>query len=453
MVLTEKQRQELHRAILEYMKLNGFEKSYQQFREDTKIPESEVPSDNALEKKWTSILRLQKKIDELQGKLDQAKEESGAIGKLRLLGKDVSSDHLPQAPEKMLLQGHRGQVTRVLFHPVYSLLVSASEDATIKVWDMETGKPEKSLKGHTGTVNNLAFNATGTMLASCSSDITVKLWNFQTFECFKTLHGHEHNVTGVAFLPSGDHIVSASRDKTIKLWEVASGFCIRTFTGHDEWVRKVVVHPTLPLMVSCSQTVIIWDITDAATSGQGKASIAAASTKVILHQLSGHDNVIEAVALSNENAGRVIEKSEYYTKMMYAASVPLSGEEEKTQTKAAALAGLKKDKVKDPAKIFIATGSRDKMIKIWEVKEGRIVTTLVGHDNWVREVAFHPNGKYLLSASDDKSVRVWDLATGRCIKKITEAHGHFVSSIDFSEKYFVCATGSVDNSIKLWDCN
>eukprot|EP01022_Parablepharisma_sp_SALTPOND_P029272 TRINITY_DN72_c0_g1_i1.p1 TRINITY_DN72_c0_g1~~TRINITY_DN72_c0_g1_i1.p1 ORF type:complete len:454 (-),score=58.54 TRINITY_DN72_c0_g1_i1:121-1482(-) len=453
MVLTEKQRTELHKAILEYLRMNGFEKAYQQLQEDTKIPESEIPFDNSLEKKWVSIIRLQKKIDDLQSRLDQAKEESGALGKLKLLGKDVASDHLPQAPEKMLLEGHRGQVTRVLFHPVYSLLVSASEDATIKVWDMETGKPEKSLKGHTGTVNHLAFNATGTMLASCSSDITVKLWNFQTFECIKTLHGHEHNVTGVAFLSSGDHIVSASRDKTIKLWEVSSGFCVRTFTGHDEWVRKVVVHPTQPLMISCSQdqTAILWDLTDAATSGQAKGSLAANPTKIILQQLSGHENVIETVAFSNENAGRVIEKSEYYNKAMYAASLTVNGEEEKSETKLS-LEKLKK-KTKEPAKLFIATGARDKLIKLWDAKEGRLVSTFIGHDNWVREVLFHPNGKYLLSVSDDKSVRVWDLTTGRCIKKITDAHGHFVSCLDLSEKYLICATGSVDNTIKLWDCN
>ncbi len=445
MVLTEKQRDELHKAILEYFRGNGYEKAYQQFKEDAKVSETGVPTDNVLEKKWVSIIRLQKKIDDLESKIEQMKEESGTVGKLRLLGKDIASDHLPQAPEKMLLQGHRGQVTRVLFHPVYSILVSASEDATIKVWDVETGKPERSLKGHTGVVNNLAFNATGTLLASCSSDITIKLWNFQTFECIKTLHGHEHNITGIAFLPSGDHLVSASRDRTVKLWEVMSGFCIRTFEGHKEWVRKVLVHPTFPLMVSCShdQTAIVWDIAEAVTS-QGKST---AST--ILQVLEGHDNVIEALAIANDNAVQVIEKSEYFNKMMYLASVEMNGVQKAEEEKKLAMA----DGKKKSDRVFVATGARDKLIKLWEARTGKCVITLTGHDNWVREVVFHPNGKYLLSAADDKSIRVWDLNTGRCIKKIADAHSHFVSCLDFSDKYLLCATGSVDNTIKIWDSN
>lgn len=60
-------------------------------------------------------------------------------------------------------------------------------------------------------------------------------------------------------------------------------------------------------------------------------------------------------------------------------------------------------------KDFIATGSRDKKIRIFEVRSGRCVLTLSGHDNWVTDLMFHPNGKYLISTADDKSIRIWDL--------------------------------------------
>lgn len=451
MVLTETNRKELIRAILEFLKSNGFENSYQQLIDEAKVPPGDIPTDGILERKWTLIPRLQTIITDLEQKLEQAKKEAGNIGKLKLT-RNSTSENLPQMPERMTLEGHRGQITCVLFHPIYSLLVSASEDAMIRLWDIETGKPEKPLSGHTGTVNDLAFNSNGTMLASCSSDISIKLWNFQTFDCIKTLRGHEHNITGIAFLPSGDHIVSASRDKTINLWEVASGYCLKTFTGHNEWVRKVIIHPTLLIMASCShdQTAIIWDISAAITSVQNKAAGSVDSSKLIIQQLPGHDNVIETIAFANDEANKVIEGSEYYRKVKFIASVTTDeGSKDSIDTGEKG----KKEEAKKSNKLFVATGGRDKLIKIWDAKEGTLIGTLIGHDNWVRDLKFHPNGKYLLSVSDDKSLRAWDLVNGRCMKQILNAHDHFVSCLDFSAKYLTCATGSANKKIKLWDCS
>ena len=99
---------------------------------------------------------------------------------------------------------------------------------------------------------------------------------------------------------------------------------------------------------------------------------------------------------------------------------------------------------------YLASGSRDKTIKIWEVKNSRCVITLIGHDNWVTDLCFHPSGRYLLSVSDDKSLRVWDLTSGRCTKKLLNIHSHFVSSICIKQKTVV--TSSVDSSLKVWNC-
>ena len=76
--------------------------------------------------------------------------------------------------------------------------------------------------------------------------------------------------------------------------------------------------------------------------------------------------------------------------------------------------------------------------------------TLTGHDNWVTDIIFHPNGKYLISTADDKSIRIWDLAYGRCYRKIYNAHDHFIGCLDMKGK--VAATGSVDTMLKVWSC-
>lgn len=97
---------------------------------------------------------------------------------------------------------------------------------------------------------------------------------------------------------------------------------------------------------------------------------------------------------------------------------------------------------------YLASGSRDKSIKLWEAKSGRCLITLVGHDNWVNDLVFHPCGKYLLSASDDKTLRVWDLSNGRCYRRLANVHDHFITSLDLRGKTAV--TGSVDNTLKIW---
>ena len=96
----------------------------------------------------------------------------------------------------------------------------------------------------------------------------------------------------------------------------------------------------------------------------------------------------------------------------------------------------------------MATGARDKKIRIFEVKTGKLIITLAGHDNWVTDLWFHPNGKYLISSADDKSIRIWDLVLGRCYRKIYNAHDHFVSCFDMKGK--IAASGSVDTTVKLW---
>ena len=174
---------------------------------------------------------------------------------------------LPRAPARHTLKSHRSPITRVAFHPTWTVLASASEDASVKIWDWEGGEFERTVKGHTKAVMDVDFDAKGTMMGmsgvvgghtklrtvTCSSDLTIKLWDpANEYNNTKTLHGHDHSVSTVRFTPDGERLVSASRDKTIRVWEVASGYCVKTFTGHAEWVREVVPSDDGALLVSCS---------------------------------------------------------------------------------------------------------------------------------------------------------------------------------------------------------
>jgi platelet-activating factor acetylhydrolase IB subunit alpha len=121
-----------------------------------------------LEKKWGSVVRLKKQVMELEKMNKQLKEETvcakcealNEMGANMGLGKG-QGDGLPREPEKYTLQGHRGKITKLVIHPFYSIVASASEDATVRLWDYESGEQERTLKSHTGNVNYLAFNPNG----------------------------------------------------------------------------------------------------------------------------------------------------------------------------------------------------------------------------------------------------------------------------------------------------
>jgi platelet-activating factor acetylhydrolase IB subunit alpha len=71
---------------------------------------------------------------------------------------------IPRSPARHSLSSHRMPVTGLAFHPTFSILASCSEDATIKIWDWETGEFEQTVKGHTKSVHDVDFSFDGKLL-------------------------------------------------------------------------------------------------------------------------------------------------------------------------------------------------------------------------------------------------------------------------------------------------
>lgn len=310
---------------------------------------------------------------------------------------------LPRTPARHTLESHRDPINCVAFHPIFSSAATGSDDYTIKIWDWELGELERTIKGHTRAVIDVDFGGPrgSILLASCSSDLTIKLWDpANEYKNIRTLLGHDHSVSAVRFIPtggvggvggssSGNLLVSASRDKTLRIWDVTTGFCLKTISGHAEWVRDVA--PSFDgrylLSTGDDQTARLWDISVANPEHKATAI--------------GHEHFIECCALAPPATYQYLGP----------------------------LAGLKRPPPTTSAAEYMATGSRDKTIKIWDAR-GTCLLTLAGHDNWVRALVFHPGGKYLLSASDDKSIRCWDLSQdGKCVKVLSDASEAFITCL------------------------
>lgn len=136
--------------------------------------------------------------------------------------------------------------------------------------------------------------------------------------------------------------------------------------------------------------------------------------------LAGHTHVIESVNfIKNNETKEIIENSSY-----------------------------NKENIKGD---FLISTSRDKLIKIWEIKTCNCILTLKGHDEWVKNSKILLNRKLMVSVGEDNSMKIWDLENGTLIKNYNKVHDNFISSLDVHPEFMVMATGSVDKSLKIWE--
>jgi WD40 repeat protein len=108
----------------------------------------------------------------------------------------------------------------------------------------------------------------------------------------------------------------------------------------------------------------------------------------------------------------------------------------------------------------VSTGGFDKVIRIWDLMEGKQSNLLVGHTGMVRQAEFSPDGKFIVSAGGDEAVRLWDASSGKEIKQFV---GHYqrkrfgdflgvvIHSVAFSPDGSKIATCGNDKMIKVWD--
>ncbi len=121
------------------------------------------------------------------------------------------------------LQGHSNWVTCVAFGTVTRLLASCSGDATIIIHQLTEGGEAtvtRTLRGHTGTVWNIALSPDDKHVASASDDGTVRVWDVATGQLISVWEGHTNWVLSMGWSRDGQHVVSGCRDGSVRVWRV-----------------------------------------------------------------------------------------------------------------------------------------------------------------------------------------------------------------------------------------
>ena len=467
MVLTEKDRTELHQCIVEYLECQKLGDIASQLKPQL-LPSADAggvkarfqSTDSQLEKRWNTLRRLSTKNMELENQIKQLNKDLRDIQDPNT-AKTKNRDMLPCEPSLVTLRGHRDSLTAVCIHPTEPIVFSASEDGSVRSWDASSKMLVATSREHLENVSAMALEPIEShILASGSNDTTVKLMdvNGGSLDCTKTLYGHDEAVTYLVWV--GDSVktlLSASRDGKVKSWDTQRGAQKHSINaGEGEWVRSISLpFPGSQSIMCCGNGTVVsfWNWTGSGgSSGDGQLSRLGTQ----------HGNAIQCAIYSNYEADCALIPNHGSPDMkeeLKKFDRQLRVQEQVTATSGSSGGNATAQLLQTYEPQLVISASRDKLILVTHIRSGSVILTIGCHDNWVRSVALSGNNKFLISCSDDGSVQVCDLSTGsngkgaRIVRKIA-AHDHFVTTFAVHNGGKpLMATGSADSTLKLWPCS
>ncbi|ODA76223.1 hypothetical protein RJ55_08068 [Drechmeria coniospora] len=298
------------------------------------------------------------------------------------------------------IRAHDDEIGAVDFDAPFGVMVTASRDDTVKVWDLNAGRCMGLLEGHAASVRTLQVE--DNILATGSADATIKLWDlsrahydpqgqqggkegegededamaFENAEdqpvdppegsmddcALFTLQAHVDEITALHF--RGDVLVSGSADKTLRHWDLDKGRCVQTLD-------------------------VIW-----ATAQASATSAVDGPWRPTGRSQTGVADFVGAV--------QVFESA-------------------------------------------LACGTADGMVRLWDLRSGQVSRSLVGHTGAVTCLQF--NDVHLVTGSLDRSIRIWDLRTGSIYDAY--AYDNPITSMMFDARRIVSAAG--ENVAKVYD--
>jgi len=349
--------------------------------------------------------------------------------------------------EEFCFSGHTKPIQCLSISPDDSFLVSASWDGMMKVWNLKTKKSHVTIMGHEKSIRSVEFSPSGRQIVSTSVDCSVKLWGLDGKEVNK-LEGHTKPVNTCSFSPDGRLLISASEDKTIKVWDALGGRQKEVIRFPDPSQESPINCCTVS---SDGQTLYTghgdclvrrWDI----ISGDQKITY------------SGHKRVVTSVVLVENPSGiRVLVSG--------SADGLLAFHQENTG-RDLALVQAHKDNISSIALANdgrVITASDDFTLRIWNSKTFKEVEVLRGHVGPVTCCAFHPSSRLIASGSRDKTIRIWDLKAdvsnfdenydtkGKYCQKVLTGHMDWLNAVSFSSNASLLVSGSWDFNIKIWN--
>lgn len=326
------------------------------------------------------------------------------------------------------MKGHNNWVLIVSWAPDCNTIASAGVDGTIRLWDPETGEQKgKALSGHRKWVTSLTWepfhlNPKCTKLASSSKDQTVKVWDVQSHTVLYNITSHSGAVTKVIWAGNG-YLYTASQDRTIKVWDSVNGALVRELKGHGHWVNYL----------SCSTD---FALRTGYFDPEGSSQAESESEK-----LEFALKKYEKLAGKGE---RLVSCSDDFTLFLWTPASTTSPVSRMTGHQQ-----LITHVMFSPDGHFIASASNDKSVKLWEGFTGQFLTSFRGHVGAVYQITWSADSRMLASASKDSTVKIWGIKKKALLIDLP-GHADQVYAIDWSPDGNKMASGGRDRILNIW---
>ncbi|XP_041418672.1 striatin isoform X2 [Xenopus laevis] len=290
---------------------------------------------------------------------------------------------------KFTLRSHFDGIRGLAFHPSEPVLITASEDHTLKMWNLQKTAPAKkstsldiepiyTFRAHRGPVLCVVMSTNGEQCYSGGTDGVIQSWNtpnsnVDPYDSYDptvlrgAYEGHTDAVWGLVYSAVHQRLLSAAADGTIRIWnatEVSPALSI--FNENQE-----LGIPSSVDLVSCDPAHLV------ASFNNGHTNIFNMETHQKVLTL---ESCIDTAVNSTCQINRVISHP----------TLPIS-----------------------------ITAHEDRHIKFYDNNTGKLIHSMVAHLDAVTSLAVDPNGLYLMSGSHDCSIRLWNLESKTCIQEFT----------------------------------